>query len=324
MLKKVKTILAAGLVLVASSAAQAADTVTLLFSAPHTVPAFIAMHLAKHKGYFAAEGLEVKFQTGKGGADTAKQVAVGNVEFGIGFADAVILVRGNGLPVRIVTQLGQGSIAQLIVRKDSKITSFADLKGKNIGVGSFTSTNYFALLGGLATAGVAKTDVNIQSVGVAGTFQLMANGNLPAIVEALEKYDELRAAGIEVENYPISDIFPALPQGIYASDEMIAKNPNLVARFVKAVNKAVNSIVENPEQAMKDYIAAMPQFAGKEDLYRGIIRRYVDLVFKPKGHNGSISQSNPERLATVQEFYLKNGIITQSVKVDDLYTNRFE
>lgn len=46
----------------------AAEPVTYLFPAPAILPAFVPHQLAQKRGYFAAEGLAVTFQTGRGGA----------------------------------------------------------------------------------------------------------------------------------------------------------------------------------------------------------------------------------------------------------------
>ena len=73
-------ILAAGLFAFAATAANAAEKLTYLFPAPEVLPAFSPYQLAKAKGYYTDEGIDVTFQVGKGGADVAKQVALGNAE----------------------------------------------------------------------------------------------------------------------------------------------------------------------------------------------------------------------------------------------------
>ena len=87
-------------------AARAAEPVTYLFPAPSFLPAFVPHQLAMKRGYFAAAGLAVTFQTGRGGADAAKQVAVGNADLGGGVGETAMIVRPNGLPVRGVALLG--------------------------------------------------------------------------------------------------------------------------------------------------------------------------------------------------------------------------
>src|SRR4051794_24727831 len=92
-------VLLAALVL-AAGGARAADQMTYLFPAPPILPAFGPIQLAKGKGYFAAENLEVGYAVARGGVDVAKQVGAGNAPLGGTLGDAPILVRANGVPVK--------------------------------------------------------------------------------------------------------------------------------------------------------------------------------------------------------------------------------
>jgi NitT/TauT family transport system substrate-binding protein len=56
--------------------AQALQEITYLLPAPSTLPAFGPWMIAQAKGYYAAEGLDVKFVSGRGGVDVAKQVGL--------------------------------------------------------------------------------------------------------------------------------------------------------------------------------------------------------------------------------------------------------
>jgi len=107
--------------------ASAAEKITYLFPAPDFLPAFAPFHLARAKGYYKAEDLEVDFQVGKGGADVSKQVALGNAEIGGATVDTVMVVRANGLPVKAVGQLGNGALYQIVVRKDANVKTLAEL-----------------------------------------------------------------------------------------------------------------------------------------------------------------------------------------------------
>ena len=74
----------------------------------------------------------MKFEVGRGGVDVAKQVGAGNAPVGGIVADGPILVRGNGVPVKIVCVFGGRGFMQMVVRDDSGIKKPADLKGKTI------------------------------------------------------------------------------------------------------------------------------------------------------------------------------------------------
>src|ERR1700722_8117780 len=129
-------------VLGAAPRARADETITYLFPAPPLLPAFGPIRLAQGKGYFQQAGLTVNFATGRGGVDVAKQVDAGNVPLGGIVADAPIIVRQNGVPVKIVCLFGGKGFMQLVVRADSGIEKPADLKGKTITVMSFQDTTF--------------------------------------------------------------------------------------------------------------------------------------------------------------------------------------
>lgn len=322
MKRMLKTTLAAVLLTASAASALAAEKVTYLFPAPDFLPAFAPFQLAKSKGYFDEAGLDVTFQVGKGGADVATQVAVGNADLGGGIGDTPIIVRANGLDVRGVALLGGRGLTQLAWRKDSGITGPEDFKGKAVGVLAYQDTTYYNLLGVLAAEGLSKGDVDIQAVGPGGIIQLMIAGRLDAMSGVPEWIAAIEGAGIELDQMPVDEVFPAMAQAIIASDKTIEKRPEVVEGFVGAVLKAVSDISADPSQAAKDYVAAVPQHAGKEDEIEGILRSYATLVY-PEGENQPLGAFDPERIAEVQTFYVDSGIVQKAVPIEDLYTNEF-
>lgn len=302
--------------------AAAAEEVTYLFPAPDFLPAFAPFQLAKSKGYFDEAGLDVTFRTGKGGADVATQVAVGNADLGGGIGDTPIVVRANGLEVRGVALLGGRGLTQLAWRTDSGITSPADLKGKSIGVLSFQDTTYYNLLGVLASAGLTKADADIQAVGPGGIIQLSIAGNLDAMSGVPEWIAAIEGAGVEMGQMPVDSVFPAMAQAIIASDKVIAERPEMVAGFVSAVLQAVKDIQADPKAAAAEYTAAVPQHAGKEAMIESIMRSYAELVY-PEAPDQPLGSFDPVRIEKVQSFYVDNGLVRTAVAVEDLYTNEF-
>lgn len=306
----------------ASTLAAAQEQVTYLFPAPDFLPAFAPFQLAKSKGYFTDAGLDVTFQVGKGGADVATQVAVGNADLGGGIGDTPIIVRANGLDIRGVALLGGRGLTQIAWRTDSGITGPADLEGKSVGVLSFQDTTYYNLLGVLASVGLDKGDVDIQAVGPGGIIQLTIAGNLHAMSGVPEWIAAVEAAGVNLEQMPVDSVFPAMAQAIIASDKTIAERPEVVRGFVGAVLQGIRDIVDDPAQAAKDYVAAVPQHQGQEAGIEAILRAYVEYVY-PEAENQPRGTFNPARIAEVQAFYVDNDIVRTAVPVEDLYTNAF-
>lgn len=312
----------AAMVSLSGLAAVAQEKVTYLFPAPDFLPAFAPFQLAKAKGYFTDAGLDVAFQVGKGGADVATQVAVGNADMGGGIGDTPIIVRANGLEVRGVALLGGRGLTQLYWRKDSGATGPADLKGKKVGVLAYQDTTYYNLLGALASQGLTKDDVDAQAIGSAGMIQLMVTGDVQAISGVPEWGAAIRAAGVELGTMPVDQLFPAMAQAIIASDKTIAGRPAVVKGFVGAVLRAIDDIEADPAQAARDYVAAVPQHAGKEAMIEGVMREYVALVY-PAAEGQKRGAFDPARIKTVQAFYMANGLVQTAVPVEDLFTNQF-
>jgi NitT/TauT family transport system substrate-binding protein len=317
-----RTMLGAALALPALRTASAQEAVTYLFPAPPFLPAFAPHQLAVKRGYFAANGLNVTFQTGQGGANVATQVGAGNATLGGGVGETSMLVRANGVPVRGVALLGGRSLFSIAVRKAANIPDVAAMRGKRVGVIGFQDTGFYALLGVLAANGMRRTDLQVQAVGAAGVVQLMISGGVDAIMAVPEWTDAIREAGVEVDVIDINATFPAMAQAIMTSDTTAQRRPQVVRGFVQAVLKAVRDCMEDPAAATRDYIAQVPQHAGKEASIERIIRTYATTVY-PTTPPGALGRFDPARLEATQKFYLDNEIVRTAVPIADLYSNDF-
>jgi NitT/TauT family transport system substrate-binding protein len=300
--------------------AGAAEAVTYLFPAPPSLPAFGPIQLAKGKGYFSAAGLDVTFAVGRGGVDVAKQVGAGNAPLGGIVADAPIVVRQNGVPIRIVALFGGKGFMQLVVRADSGIAKPADLKGKTITVMSYQDTTYYALLGLLASAGLTQDDVNIEAAGPVGVWQAVAAGKSAGMAGVPDWIPPVEAAGVKVRILPTDEFFPHMAQAIAASDQTIKDKPAMVRAFVHAALHGMKDIMDDPDKAAADFVGFVPEWKGKEGGVTAAFKYYVALVYPGQKVLGAV---DVERLTKLQDFYLAKGIIRQKTPVDELYTNEF-
>jgi NitT/TauT family transport system substrate-binding protein len=302
------------------SPAFALEDVTYLFPAPPILPAFGPIQLAKGKGYFEANGLNVRFAVGRGGVDVATQVGAGNAPLGGIVADGPIVVRQNGVPIKVVAVFGGKGFMQLVVRDDSGITKPADLKGKTITVMSYQDTTYYALLGLLASVGLSKDDVDIQSAGPTGVWESVATGKSVGMAGVPDWIPPVEAAGVKVKILPSDQYFPHMAQGIGASDKTIKENPELIRKFVTAALHGMKDIMDDPDKAADDFVKFVPEWKGKEAAVKAAFKYYAHLVYPGQKQLGEVSV---ERLTQLQDFYLAKGIIKKKSPVDELYTNAF-
>jgi NitT/TauT family transport system substrate-binding protein len=311
----------AGATLVGAQPARAqTEEVTYLLPAAAFLPAFGPWMLAQARGYYAQEGLKVNFVVGKGGVDVAKQVGVGNAPIGGAIGDTPIIARAQGVPVKAVALLGGRSLTQLVVHDGKGINGPKDLKGKTITTMAYQDTTFFALQGMLASAGLTKADVNAQAAGPAGVWQLFAAGKADAMAAVPDWIASATQAGAKVKVFSSDDYFKSMAQAILVADETIQKRPELVRKLVRATLRGMQDIMKDPSAAARDYANAVPQHKGKEAYVAEVFKLYNTYVYPGQKVLGAM---DPERLAAVQRFYVKEGIVPKETPLADLYTNQF-
>ncbi len=316
----VKATAAVAATAIAGSARAQAEEITYLLPAAAFLPAFGPWMLAQGRGYYAAEGLKVNFVVAKGGVDVAKQVGVGNALIGGAIGDTPIIARAQGIPVKAVAVLGGRSLTQLVVHDGKGINGPKDLKGRTITTMAYQDTTFFALQGMLASAGLGKNDVDAQAAGPAGVWQLFAAGKADAMAAVPDWIASATDAGAKVKIYSSDDFFKSMAQAILVADDTIQKRPDVVRKLVRATLKGMQDIMKDPAAAARDYVSAVPQHKGKEAYVEAVFRLYNTYVYPGQTVVGTI---DAERLAAVQQFYVKEGIVPKAVPVADLFTNQF-
>lgn len=314
------TLLGSAMWLSAPATAQDLTPVTYLLPAPQFLVAFAPMNLADSRGYFADEGVEVEFITVRGGAEVATQVGAGNAQVGGGIGDTSIIVRPNGVPVRSVAVLGGGALTSVVARGDRDIDELADLAGRTISVQSFQDTTFYSLLGAMGTANLGQSDADIQAHGPAGVWQLFVAGEVDAMSAVPDWIYLADAQGIDVVTLSSTEIFPSMAQAIIASDQALADQPDAVCGVVRAISRAVEDIMTDPDSAATDFIAYMEanEFPVQPDSVLPIMQAYAETVYAGQDVLGMV---DADRIASVQDFYLDAGIIRTASPVDELYSN---
>ena len=78
--------------------------------------------------------------------------------------------------------------------------------------------------------------------------------------------------------------------------------------------------MKDPVGAARDYANAVPQHKGKEAYVEQVFKLYNAYVYPGQKVLGAM---DPDRLAAVQKFYVKEGIVPKEAPLAELYTNQF-
>ena len=127
-------------------------------------------------------------------------------------------------------------------------------------------------------------------------------------------------AGLKLRITPPDQYVPSIAQAIVASDDAIKAKPKLIRQLVQATLQGLRDIMQNPVSAAHDYVKAVPQNAGREAQMAKAFELYNKYVYPGQKVLGEI---DPKRLAEVEQFYVKQGIVEKATPIDELYTNEF-
>ncbi|MCW8335259.1 ABC transporter substrate-binding protein [Vibrio sp. SCSIO 43135] len=263
---KNKTILSAvALAALSLSTSVAAETkkLTLMldwFVNPNHGPIVIA----KERGYFKEQGIEVDIQEPADPSTPAKLVAANKVDLAVSYQPSLTIDVAAGLPLVRSATLIATPLNTLMVLDNKKIQSLSDLKGKKIGIA--IAGNEEATIGTmLDKGGVNYEDVQIINVGWALSSSL-ASGKVDAIWGGLRNFETNQ---LELEGYKAKAFFPE-ENGVPAYDELIfVANANkydeqAIVAFNKALEQATTYIVNHPQESWKEFVAYAPDTLNNE------------------------------------------------------------
>lgn len=252
------------------------------------------------KGIYAEEGLDITITRGYGSGDTVTKLAGGAADFGVADLGAVMTARARAnVPVKTIAINYMHSPHSLFVLKSSGIKDFKGLEGKKIGVTPGNSHKlYFP-----AVATKSGTDPNkiiwVNMDGAAMAAQLIAKNLDAAPFYSIHHYYQNKAAvkaGEEIVVLPFVQAgFAIYAASLIATDEMIAKKPDTVRKFLKASKRVFEWARDNPEEACKLHVQKVPEVELDDCL--GSVKAVMTFVWTDHTKQYGYGKESPERLA---------------------------
>jgi NitT/TauT family transport system substrate-binding protein len=221
-------------------------------------------YLAKERGYYKDEGIDLDIISGSGSSDVVKQVGSKAVEFGI--ADALVLVQAaeQRVPLTAVAAYYQRTPIVVLSPQSKPVTDPRQLT-QGVKLGSKKGSATFQGL----TAFLAANDIPMDKV----TLVDIGFGVQPLLVKqvdammgfSMNEPIEAESAGMPVTVMAISDHgVDAYGLMIVSNPELIAKNPALVKGFLKATAHGLSDTTKNPAAA----VAAVTRAVSESDAAR--------------------------------------------------------
>ncbi len=247
-MKSVRTIAipvlaAAALAFAAPVSTAVAQTKIKVGNIPGSTGFFIPAYVAMDKGFFKREGLDASWVK-MGGKALVTAGMGGAIDFlPIPGGGSIALLKG----AKLKFVVGQGIISQWAIVVDPKIKTVDDLKGKTLGYGrpgaaaydegEITLRQFFNLEVG--------RDYNVISFqDEPGRIAAMINGNIQGALLTFPHAAKVQKAGYRIL-IKTGEYLPRVGGTFWVTEEYLANNRPTVKRFIRAIAKAEEYLVNN-------------------------------------------------------------------------------
>ena len=289
--------------------AASADRMTLLldwFVNPDHGPLIIA----QEKGFFAQQGLEVEIIPPADPSAPSRLVAAGQAELAVSYQPQLHLQIHEGLNLKRVGTLIATPLNCLLVLKNGPIKTPEDLRGKTIGF-SVAGVEEAILRTVLGTYGVSTDEIVLVNVNFALSPPLMS-GQVDAVIGAYRNFElnQMEIEGVEGKCFYIEE------EGVPPYDELIyvanpdRMNSDLIARFLAAVEKATQYIVNNPDDSWIIFSSTAPELNDELNA-KAWVDTLTRFALRPAAFDAG-------RYARFERFLMESGLIESANPVDSI------
>jgi NitT/TauT family transport system substrate-binding protein len=297
-MKKLTTLLLAGAFSLAAFQAMAADKVTLQLKWV-TQAQFAGYYVAKDKGFYGEEDLDVEIKPGGPDVAPPQVIAGGGADVVLDWMPSALATREKGVALVNIAQPFKSSGMMLTCRKDSGIASPADFKGKTLGVWfggneypflSWMSKLGYSTDGGPDGVTVLKQGFNVDPIiqKQADCVSTMTYNEYWQIIDAGLTPDDLITFKYEDEGVS------TLEDGIYVLEESLKDEAfqDKMVRFVRASMKGWKYAEANPDEAADIVLENDASGAQTEKHQRRMMGEIAKLT---AGSNGALDPADYER-----------------------------
>lgn len=238
----------------------------------HATPYHAPLYLAQAKGLFKDEGIKVALLEPNDPSDVTEIIGTGKVDLGFKAMIHTLAAKARNFPVLSIGSLLNEPFTGVVYLKSSGITpDFRTLKGKRIGyVGEFGKIQIDELT---SHYGMSPSDYIAVRCGM-NVSKAIINGEIDAgigleNVQMVELEEWLALQGRRKTDVQMLRIDELAELGcccfcsiLYIGNErFVAENPDKVRAFLRAVKRATDFVIAQPEAAWEEYVDYKPAMA---------------------------------------------------------------
>lgn len=283
---------------------------------------FAGFYLAKARGYYAAEGIDLTINPGGPNLLTENLVATGADTFGLsGGTDSVFAARDKGLPVVCVGISHQVTPFVFVSRVDGPIKTLPDFRGKTVTTW-FTGANY-VLLGMLAQAGIKPGELTLQPQQVSMTPFIDGQSDVATATLYNEYYTLLTRMGADkLRRFVPEDYGVTFPRDtVIASEATVKGKPELVRGFLRASMRGWREALREPKAGVDTVMAVAPTLDRAAQEF--MLTEAGKLMVAGQASQDGLLWINQDAVKSAHDFLLKYEVIKKPVDLAAAYDRSF-
>jgi NitT/TauT family transport system substrate-binding protein len=310
-----KLALGAGLLAIgASSQAQDMDTI-LITEVMRTLP-YLPVYVAQHEGLFNNHNIDVPVVRSAGSGPAAlASVLAGESQFSVHGPEHVGFAQEQGGSGKAISAVANSAPVWMLARPGLGYSSPSDLEGKTVVVGLRPGTSNTLTRRMIEDAGLSGqvTVTEVQNGAELGPV-LSGRGDIAVVLQP--QVEQGISQGLEII-HSFTDDYPEYAfSTINTSQAMIDNNPDLVLRFVSAINDSLALIHSDAETAKA---VARIEFGDLQgDVVDAAVQRMIDNNVYPE--NVMITEDAFTNAIEMQQFV---GNIQGEMYYDDIVDASF-
>lgn len=271
--------------------------------------------IANEKGFYTKElgdKIDIQLVKFQSGPSLITALTAGKLDFGQVGDQPAIQAKANNVDLKIIGKfLFSDKVNGLIVRKDSDITSIADLKGKKVGV-TVGSTGQQLLYIYLESAGLKPSDIKQINLQPGDIVSSITFRNIDAAV-TWEPYITLTSSQGTTTQIADGTNYKTEIDVIIGRNEYLQKHPDIAQGILKAQDEAGKWITENPDEAL----ALVAKDAGLD-------KSVLEPIFsKVNVDNVDLTEEDIKSIGESIDFSVKYKLISKAFKPEDFIDTQY-
>jgi len=277
------------------------------------------LYVAKEKGYYAEEGLEVEIlQSGDPGP--AQLIAAGKLDFGVSYQEQVTHARASGIPLVSLAAVIQHNTSGLASLKEANLLRPRDLEGKRYG-GWGSPAEHAVIEAVMTKDGGNPQEVEFIDIGAADFFSII--GKSVDFTWIFQGWDGIQA---ELKNVPLNiimlkdfdDALDYYTPTIATSESMIKEKPDLARKFMLATSRGYEYAIAHPEEAAKILLKYAPELNAELVMES---QKWLSAQYRADAPQWGWQEKEVwERYAT---WMYERGLLSKMIETDKAFTNDF-